>query len=272
MKYVGKALKILLGLLIGILIAFPFYWIIISSLKTGDTILQPDLWPRAWTLEHYKELITQTIYLSALGSSTVIAAGSMVITAVLVFFASYAIYRIEFRGKGFIQKLILVTYVFPGILLVVPVYSIMSGLRLIDTPYSLIIMNVTFAAPFCVWLMRGFFTSIPYTLDESASLDGAGRLRVLYSIILPLILPGIATVAIYSFILSWSEFTFSSILLTSDTHKTLPIALNAIMGQYTVRWGQMSASAVLTILPVLVLFAFIGRYFVCGLTEGAIKG
>jgi len=272
MKYVHKTLKTLLGVLIGLIIAFPFYWITISSLKTADTILIPTLWPTAWTLEHYEALITQTIYLSALRSSITIALGAMAITVVLVILASYAIYRMEFRGKEFIQRLILVTYVFPGILLVIPVYSIMSSLKLVDTPYSLIIMNVTFAAPFCVWLMRGFFTSIPYTLDESASLDGAGRLRVLYSIILPLILPGIATVAIYSFILSWSEFTFSSILLTSDTHKTLPIALNAIMGQYTVRWGQMSASAVLTILPVLVLFAFIGRYFVCGLTEGAIKG
>ena len=272
MKYVAKTIKIILAVFIGLLIIFPFYWILISSLKTPDTILIPDLWPKAVTLDHYKELINETIYLSALRSSIVIAVGTMLLVVILVVLAGYALYRFEFRGRDFFQKLILVTYVFPGILLVVPVYSIMSSLHLIDNPLGLIIMNVTFSAPFCVWLMRGFFTSIPYTLDESAALDGAGKLRIMFSIIFPLIRPGIATVAIYSFIQSWGEFTFSSILLTSDLHKTLPIALNAIMGQYTVRWGQMSASAVLTILPVIILFAFFGKYFVSGLTEGAVKG
>ena len=271
MSAFGKVSKYILAALIGFIIIFPFYWIIISSFKTGDTILIPNLWPTSWTIQHYRELITQTIYLQALKSSIQISVGTMACTIVIVVMASYAIYRMEFRGKELMQRLILVTYVFPGILLVVPVYKIMSQMNLIDSPYALIIMNVTFAAPFCVWLMRGFFMSIPETLDESASLDGAGKMRILYSIVLPLIRPGIATVAIYSFILSWSEFTFSSILLSSDLHKTLPIALHAVMGQYTVRWGHMSAAAVLTILPVLILFAFIGRYFVAGLTEGAVK-
>ena len=147
----------------------------------------------------------------------------------------------------------------------------MTEVGLVDRPMSLIIMNVTFAAPFCTWLMRGFFMSIPYSLDESAALDGAGKMQILFQILLPILSPGLATIVIYSFISSWTEFTFASILVSSEQYKTLPITLRAIMGQYTVRWGQTTSGAVLTILPILILFIFIGKYFIGGLTEGAVK-
>lgn len=132
-------------------------------------------------------------------------------------------------------------------------------------------MNVTFSAPFAVWLMRGFFDAIPVGLDEAASIDGAGRMRTLMQIILPLIMPGIATIMIYAFITSWTEFAYASVLISSDQLRTLPVGLKAIMGQYTVRWGWTTAGAVLTLLPVVVFFAFVGKFFVRGLTTGAVK-
>ena len=272
MKHAGaKIWRGMVAILIAFLTLFPFYWIVISSFKTGDTILVPDIWPQSWTLQHYRELLEATGYLSALRISVVVAVCTMILTLVIVVSTSFALYRFEFKGKSFFEKLILITYVFPGILLIVPVYNIMTKVKLVDTPWALIIMNVTFAAPFCTWLMRGFFMSIPRSLDESAALDGAGKMQVLFKILIPILKPGLATIVIYSFISSWTEYTFASILVSSERYKTLPIALRAIMGQYTVRWGQTTSGAVLTILPILILFLFIGKHFVGGLTEGAIK-
>jgi len=266
-----RIVKWIVAIILIFVIAFPIYWILISSFKPSDQILIPDLWPRSWTLRHYYELITQTGYLAALRASIILAVGTMVSVLVVVVSSSYAIYRMDFRGKELIQRVILVTYIFPGILLVVPIYNIMAYVGLVDSILAVAIVNVTFIAPFSVWLMRGFYKAIPETLDESSSLDGAGPLRILFFIIMPLLKPGIATVAIYSFIMSWTEFVFSSVLLMSEVNRTLPIVMQGIMGQYTVRWGHTSAGAVLMILPVVLLFAFVGKYFIKGLTEGAVK-
>jgi len=266
-----KIIKWIFGILLVFLIAFPFYWVIISSFKLPDQILQPDLWPKGWTLQHYKEVLFDTPYLTNLQNSLIVSFGTMFLTVLIVIPASYAIYRMDFKGRNFFYNLILATYIFPTMLLLVPVYQLMTNIGLVDTLWSLIIMNVTFAAPFATWLMSGFFKSVPRSLDESASIDGAGTMKILFSIILPLIAPGIATIAIYSFVISWTEFTFASILVTSDQFKVLPIGLNQIMGQYTVRWGWTTAGGVLTLLPVLIFFAFVGKYFVKGLTEGSVK-
>jgi multiple sugar transport system permease protein len=259
------------GTLIFLLIAFPFYWVVISSFKTSRRILIPDLFPSVFTLEHYGELLSVTSYAQNLVNSVLVAFGTVLISTVIVILASYAIYRMEFFGRIFISRLILLTYVFPGILLLVPVYQVMSALHLTNSLWGLIIINVTFAAPFAVWLMRGFFDTVPGALEESAAIDGAGPMRILMRIILPLIGPGIATVAIYSFIISWTEFSFASVLISDNAFRTLPVGLHAIMGQYTVRWGWTTAGAVLTLLPVVVFFAFVGRFFVRGLTAGAVK-
>lgn len=266
-----KLVKWTYGIFLAFLIVFPFYWITISSFKLPNQILQPDLWPKAWTLQHYKELLYDTPYLQNLSNSLIVSFGTMIVTVLIVVPASYAIYRMDFKGKDFFYKLILATYIFPAMLLLVPVYQLMSKFGLDDSLWGLIIMNVTFAAPFATWLMSGFFKAIPKALDESAAIDGAGTMRILFQIILPLIAPGLATIAVYALVVSWTEFTFASILITSDEYKVLPIGLNQIMGQYTVKWGWTTAGAVLTLLPVLIFFAFTGRYFVKGLTEGSVK-
>lgn len=257
--------------LLGLLVLFPFYWIAISSLKTSDTIIKPDLWPVSWTLKHYQQLLSTSTFVSGLRASLIVALGTIAILLVIVILASYSLYRFDFRGRELLNKVILLAYVFPGILLIVPVYNLMSSLNLIDSFWALIIMNVTFAAPFCTWLMRGFFASIPKSLDEAASLDGLGKMQILTRILLPLLKPGIMTIVIYAFISSWTEFTFSSILTASDQYKTLPIVLKSITSSYTVQWGQITAAATLAMLPVIILFAIVGKYFVGGLTAGAVK-
>ncbi|WP_270164950.1 carbohydrate ABC transporter permease [Paenibacillus sp. SYP-B4298] len=266
-----KATRIIVGILLTFIIAFPFYWITISSFKPADQILKPDLFPKSFTLIHYKELLQSTSYLTNLSNSAIISFGTMAVSVLIVVPACFALYRMKFRGRHFVSRLILATYVFPAILLLVPVYQLMAGLHLVDTLLGLVIINVTFAAPFSVWLMHGFFDAVPLTLDEAAAIDGAGRMRTMLQIVLPLIGPGIATISIYAFIMAWTEFAFSSVLISSERLQTLPIGLNAIMGQYTVRWGWTTAGAVLTLLPVVIFFAFVGKYFIKGLTAGAVK-
>ncbi len=275
-KRTGKRGRLPIGgkifaVVLGFIILFPFYWIVISSFKTSDTIISPDLWPVKATLDHYRQLLSTPTFVAGLKSSLIVVAGTVIILLVIVVLASYGMYRFEFRGKAFFNKVILLAYVFPGILLAVPVYDIMANINLIDSYAALIIMNVTFAAPFCVWLMNGFFASVPLSLDESASLDGVSKMGILFRIHLPLIKPGIATVAVYGLISAWTEYTFASILVISDKYKTLPIVLKAITSSYTVQWGQITASATLAMLPVIVIFAFVGKYFIGGLTAGAIK-
>ena len=178
------------GVILAIIVLFPFYWIAISSFKTTDTITQPDLWPVKSTLTHYKQLLSTPAFMSGLRSSIIVAVGTIVVLLIIVILASYGLYRFEFKGKAFFNKLILLAYVFPGILLAVPVYSLMAKIQLIDSYWALIIMNVTFAAPFCVWLMNGFFAAVPKTLDEAAALDGLGKMGILFRIHIPLIKPG----------------------------------------------------------------------------------
>lgn len=196
---------------------------------------------------------------------------TMVITVALSVMASYAIYRLEFPGRRWLVRVILATYIFPGILLLIPLYGMLSQLRLIDSLWALVIINVTFASPFAVWMLQAFFQAIPYEVEEAAALDGASRVMIILKIFLPLTAPGIASIAIYAFISAWTEYMFASVMILSDANRTLPVGLAGIIGQYQVDWGLLLAGATVTTLPVLILFSFVGRSFIEGLTAGATK-
>ena len=195
----------------------------------------------------------------------------MAVTVILAVFSGYAFFRLRFPGRDFLYRAVLLAYAFPAIVVLVPLYGMMSTVRLIDNPLSLVIINVAFAAPFAIWMMRAFLADVPLEIEEAARLDGASRLTVLRRITVPLIAPGIASVAIFAFISSWTEYLFASVLIQSDAMKTIPVGLAGIIGQYQVDWGLMLAGATVTTVPVIILFFFIGRYFVAGLTAGAIK-
>jgi multiple sugar transport system permease protein len=157
------------------------------------------------------------------------------------------------------------------VLLLVPLYQMMVALGLVDRLLALVIVDVTLAAPFAVWMLQAFFRTIPQELEEAAALDGATRLGIIVRIMLPLAAPGVASIAIFAFIISWTEYLFASILIISETHRTVPVGLAGIIGQYQVDWGLLLAGATVTTLPVLVLFGLVGRNFVEGLTAGAVR-
>ena len=253
----------------------PFYWIFSSSVKPNQEIIArvPSFFPKTFTIQHYQNLLESSDFPKYLMNSTIVALLTMAFTVVITVMAAYAIYRLEFPGHKFIQRVILVTYAFPTILLLIPIYMMLSATtpKLIDTPWALVIVNVTFAAPFAVWMLQAFFKGIPLELEEAAALDGAGRIQTMVTIFLPLAAPGIASIAIYAFIFSWTEYMYASVLIISDQYRTLPVGLAGIIGQYQVDWGLLLAGAAITTLPVLILFSIVGRSFVQGLTAGAVK-
>lgn len=258
-----------------IIVVTPFYWIFSSSLKTNQEIISRDLtfYPHSSTLQHYTDLFAASNYPRYLFNSTLVATLTMIFTVILATMAAYAIYRLRFPGRNIIAKSILSAYAFPSILLLIPLYLMLSSIqpKLIDTPWALVIVDVTFAAPFGVWMLQAFFKSVPVELEDAAYLDGANRLQTLIQIILPLTAPGISSIAIYSFISSWTEYMFASVLILGEANRTIPVGLAGIVGQYQVDWGLLLAGATIATLPVLILFSFVGRNFVEGLTAGAVK-
>jgi multiple sugar transport system permease protein len=260
-------------LVLGLLVLGPIYWVTASSLKGRSEIIRRDItWiPEAPTLANFEQLFRATDYPTYLTNSFIVAALTCVVTVLVSFLGAYGLYRLQVPGGQKIAALILVAYMIPGTLLLVPMYEVFAHFRLINTYLALVVVNVAFTAPFCTWLLRGFFQSIPKDIDEAAMVDGAGPLRTMVQIVLPLLTPGVATIAVYAFVFSWTEFVFASQLIIGDEMKTLPIGLSQIMGQYTVNWGLLMAGTVFTMLPAIIPFIFVGRYFIRGLTEGAVK-
>ena len=270
----GSRIGITVSVLVLLVVVIaPFYWIFAGSIKTTQEILSssPAFFPQTFTLQHYDKLLASSNFPRYMLNSGVVAVLTMLITVTLSVMASYAIYRLEFPGRRWLVRIILATYIFPGILLLIPLYGMMSQFRLVDTVWALVIINVTFAAPFAVWMLQAFFQAIPYEVEEAAALDGASRITIIWRIFLPLTAPGIASIAIYAFISAWTEYMFASVLILSDANRTLPVGLAGIIGQYQVDWGLLLAGATVTTLPVLILFSLVGRNFIEGLTAGATK-
>lgn len=259
--------------IIAALVLLPFWWVMSSSIKATNEIItvHPTMVPHSFTPAHFDNLLRSSDFPRFLFNSILVSLASMAATVALAVLSGYALFRLKFAGQGVLYRAILLAYAFPGIVVLVPLYGMMSAAHLIDSLMALVIVNVTFAVPFAIWMMRAFLAAVPVEMEEAARLDGASRMTVLIRIVVPLIAPGIASVAIFAFVTSWTEYLFASVLIESDARKTIPVGLAGIIGQYQVDWGLMLAGATLTTLPVILLFAFIGRYFVTGLTAGAVK-
>lgn len=256
-----------------LIIGLPFWWVITGSIKVPREIIArvPTMFPQSFTLQHFEKLFQSTDFPAYLVNSIGVALFSTVITVVLALPAAYAFFRMRFPGRAALYRLILLAYAFPTIVVLIPIYGFFAKVGLIDTRTSLVIINVAFALPFSIWMMRSFLSTVPREIEEAAVIDGAPARVILLRIMAPLIAPGIASVAIFTFIASWTEYLFASVLIVSDARRTIPVGFAGIIGQYQIDWGLLLAGATAATIPVVILFAFVGRWFVSGLTEGAVK-
>ena len=259
--------------LVALAIVFPVYWMVTISLKLPREIYRlPSLWPQAPTLENYRELIVERGFLVNIRNSLIVAGATTLASLGMSTLAAYSIVRFRYRFKGLVGRLILFAYLTPTSLLFIPLSVIVARLRLGDTLYGLVIVYLTFSVPLSTWLLIGYFRGVPAELEEQAMVDGTTRLGAMVRILLPLSLPGLAAVGIFTFTAAWNELLLALIFITAESRRTVPLGLQYLITGDVFLWGPIMAGAVLSALPVIVLYFLAQRYMVQGLTAGSVKG
>lgn len=252
---------------------FPYYWMFVTSVKTdADIYSNPILyWPKNFTWENYKKLFGYFDFLKYMKNSLLIALGTTVLSLVVSTLAAYAFARFKFPGRKALMAVFLSNNMFPTVLLMIPLYTIMRKLGLLYTYPGMILAYATFSIPFSVWLIQGFIRDVPFELEEAALVDGCTRVGAFTRVFLPLLTPCLLAAGVYMFMQAWNEFTLASMFTNPDT-RTIPIALNTLIGQLGVDWGLLCAGGVITCIPVTVMFFFAQKRLVAGMTAGAVKG
>jgi ABC-type glycerol-3-phosphate transport system permease component len=266
---------VLIGFLI-IIFFLPVYWLILSSLSSITDLMTAEFYvfPKRVTLEAFKLLLGKSEFIRYIINSVLIAFCNTGITLVVSSLGGYGLARMRFFGRNVISTLILFVYVIPSVLLVIPLFILVTRLRIQNTYIALIMAYTTFSIPFCIWLLKGYFSTIPLELEDAARVDGLSRLGTLIRIIMPLSLPGLAAAAMFAFILSWNEFLFAFIFINEESMRTLPVGIATFWGEAvsTREWSLILSSALVATIPVLILYIFIQRYMIQGLAAGALKG
>jgi arabinogalactan oligomer/maltooligosaccharide transport system permease protein len=227
--------------------------------------------PEDVTTEHFSGLLDASFATHAF-ASIVVALATTVVGIFLACTAAYSLSRFRFPGRRTALTTFLVVQMFPASLLILPLYVLLDQLRLLNSLTGLVLVYSTTAIPFCVWTLKGYFDSLPRELLEAARVDGASPARIFFTIVLPLARPGIAVTALFSFMTAWNEFIMASTFLTDEGKYTLPVLLQSSVGQFSADWGRFAAGAIVTSVPVMILFYVLQKYLVGGLTAGAVKG
>jgi ABC-type glycerol-3-phosphate transport system permease component len=253
---------------------FPLLWMLLTSIKPDREILNlvPTFWTDSPHLHAYERLFTKTKFLTYFRNSIVVAGCTTILTITVGSLAAYGLTRFRFRGKEFIAAILLLTYMFAPIMIVVPFYIMMRTAGLANSLFGLILAYTAFSLPFCLWLLRSFFQSIPIDLEEQAMVDGASRPQAVFLVVMPLALPGIIAVSIFTFIVAWNDYLFARVLISLDDLKTLPLGLQDLYESSTLDWGMIMAAGVMITIPSLLFFLFVQRYLISGWGAGAVKG
>lgn len=253
---------------------FPLFWLLKVSV-TPTSLLYTEgirLWPSRASLEHYAFVLTHSSFPTFFLNSTIVSGATAVIVTIVASLAGYAMSRFVFRGKYWIVALLLLTQMFPLVMLIAPMFKMLSPLGLTNSLTGLVIVYVAFNVPFATFLMQSFFDGIPKDLEDAAMIDGATRFTAFRQIILPLTLPGIAATLGFVFTAAWSELLFALMLISGNQATTFPVGLLSFVSKFSVDFGQMMAAGVLALIPACLFFLLIQRYLVQGLTAGAVKG
>lgn len=262
--------------LIVVLMLFPLVMLVLTSLKTSAeaSASPPTYWPREVSFENFTALSgTGAGVARYILNSLIVALGTVVGTVVLATLGGYGFARFQFPGRGFLFVLILSTLMIPFQAILTPLFLVLNQVHLLNSLLGVTLVYITFQLPFSLFLMRNSFAQVPAALEEAALLDGCGTIRALFQVMMPIVLPGIVTTALFAFFTSWNEFLAALILLSDQTKFTLPILLTTLQsGQFGVlNWGVLEAGVVVTMIPCIVIFLILQRYYVSGLTAGAVK-
>jgi ABC-type glycerol-3-phosphate transport system permease component len=262
------------GALLALWGAFPFLWMLSTSLKQSSEVFAspPTLVPRHLTLDNFARLFTETNFATYFGNSLRVSLATVALTLGVSAIGAYGLTRFRFPGRETVAGLILLTYMFAPIMVIIPFYILVKQLGLVNTHLALVLSYTTFCLPFCLWLLRAFFQSVPLELEEAALVDGAHRGRAVWHVVLPLALPGIIAAGIFTFILAWNDFLFALVLISSDELKTLPVGVNDLFNATIVDWGMIMAAGVMITLPTVGFFAGVQRYLIRGWGSGGLKG
>jgi N,N'-diacetylchitobiose transport system permease protein len=266
------------GIIVFIAAVFPVAWMVSTAFKPNDEIFSvtPHPVPFHPTVEHFDFVLNGGIadvsFWTYLGNSVLLAIATVLISGFLALLAATAVARYRFKFRTTFLIMLLIVQMVPAEALVIPLFLDVKQLHMIDSLSGLIVVYVGFALPFSIWMLRGFVAAVPKELEEAAAIDGAGAIRTFFSVLLPLVAPGLVATSIFSFITAWNEFIFAYTFLDDQTKYTLPIMLQYFFGRSGNEWGSIMAASTLLTLPVIAFFLFVQRRMVSGLTAGAVKG
>jgi multiple sugar transport system permease protein len=272
-RRVGKT-GLMIGLLIGaVFAAGPVLWMLSSSFKSNTQIfeLPPRLITDTFSFDAYVAIFTNPETMRFFLNSYIVAGAVTILTLIVAIQAAYAFSRFDFRGKRVLNVIIVSVQAVPPITLLIPYFGLMVALGLYNSYPGLILTYMVFTLPYAIIMMTGYFNTLPKELDEAVRVDGAGSMTALWRILVPISIPGIVSVGIYTFMIAWNEYLFALTLTRTIDMRTVPIGIQLLMGQHSYEWNQIMAMSVLGSIPVLILFLFFQRYFISGLTAGSVK-
>ena len=271
--FIGDILCHIYLIILSIISVFPFIWILLCSVKTNIelTSYPTNLLPKNFTLDNFIHVIKDLEFSKNIVNSVIIALFTTTIAIIISSMAAYGIVRFFPKLGKIMSKALITTYLFPPILLAIPYSLVMAKFGLVNTRIGLVIVYLSLSVPYAVWMLVGFFKTVPIEIEEAARVDGANKFQVFISIVLPLVAPGIVATAIYTFINAWNEFLYALILINSAEMMTVSVKFRSLQGAEILNWGDMMAASTLVVVPSVIFFILIQKNIAKGLTEGSIK-
>ena len=252
---------------------FPLLWLLVSAFKSSTEMLANPtvIFPKDWTLENFKTVLFTLNFTVNIKNSLIVALSTTVVATFISALAAYGIVRFFPKLGDVMTKILITTYMFPSIMLVIPYAVVMSTLHLTNTRIGLVLVYMSFSVPYAVWMLVGFFKTVPIGIEEAARIDGANRLQVFYKVVLPLVAPGVVSTAIYVFINAWNEFLYALLLVSSSSKTTISVAVKTLEGADILNWGSMMAASAIVVIPSIIFFCLIQSKIAGGLADGAVK-
>ena len=277
-KWVKRWAALVAGIAVSLLLFFelaPFYWVLVTSFKANVqiTTFTSVFWPSPWSLEQYATLFGPTRdFLVWVKNTTLISLATPMIATVVAALGAYSLTRLRWKGANVLSSTVLVAYLMPGVMMLIPIYLIFNKVGLVNSLWSLIVAYPTFSLPFALWLMMGYYAGIPEELEDAALIDGCTRFQVFFKVVLPLTKPALLTVLLFGVTQAWNEFMFAFVFIFSESKMTLPVGLGQMIIGDVLPWGELAAAAILMAIPVFLFYTLGQRFMVEGLTAGAVKG